>query len=217
MEVRIHFQYNHPKLPSVGLTSDWMAENDSLLFIKDLEKTGRMKELEIEDDLGQTWTLKEFKKLLEKTAEEKTNVKIEFDGSFNPATLEAGIGVVIHYSESGNLIRVRENAKLNGINSNNEAEYAALYKGMNLCAELGVSHQKIKIIGDSLVVINQLTGEWPCYEPALNQWIDKIESIGQKNMLVLDAKAVRRGDNKEADKLASQALEGISINSRNER
>lgn len=217
MEVRIHFQYNHPKLPSVGLTSDWMAEKDSLLFIKDLEKTGRMKELEIEDDLGQTWTLKEYKKLLEKTAEEKTNVKIEFDGSFNPETHEAGIGTVAHYSEAGNTIRIRENARVHGINSNNEAEYAALYHGLNLCLELDISHQKIKVIGDSLVVINQLTGEWPCYEPVLSQWMEKIEAICQKNKLIIDAKAVRRGDNKEADKLATQALDGISINSRNEK
>ncbi|WP_245153894.1 reverse transcriptase-like protein [Jeotgalibacillus proteolyticus] len=214
--MRLHFQYKHPALPSVSFSSDWMPEHISLKMIQDIEKTGRMKELKIEDDMGQTWTLKEYKKLLTKAEEQKTNLQIHFDGSFNPQTSQSGIGVILTYQEAGKTYRVRENALLNHLSSNNEAEYAALYKGMQLVDELGVSSQNIKITGDSLVVVNQVTGEWPCYEEQLNKWIDKIEALSERNKLKLDLKAVRRNDNKEADKLASQALEGVAVQSKTE-
>jgi len=216
MEVRLYFQYNHPHLPSIGFSSEWMAENVSLAFIKDLEKTGRMKELTIEDDMGQTWNLKEYKKLLTKEADVKNNVKIEFDGSFNPEIKESGIGFVLHYQQSGKSYRIRQNARFSHLKSNNEAEYAALYSSLQKCHELGISNQKINVQGDSLVVINQVSGEWPCYEEELNKWLDKIESLCKKINIKLHLQAVRRNDNKEADKLAAQALNDQFIQSESE-
>ncbi|MEW9501849.1 reverse transcriptase-like protein [Jeotgalibacillus marinus] len=216
MEVKLHFLYKHPTLPSVPFESDWIQDKISLAIISDFEKTGRMKELKIEDDFGQTWNLKEFKKLMTQKVEQKTNVSIEFDGSFHKENGQSGIGVVLHYSESNKRFRVRENNHLNHLKSNNEAEYAALYRSIQLCEELLISHQKIAVVGDSLVVINQLNDEWPCYDQVLNNWLDKIEVLCKKNNLKIEATAVRREKNKEADKLASQAIEGIFIQSKTE-
>ncbi|KIL48007.1 reverse transcriptase-like protein [Jeotgalibacillus campisalis] len=216
MEIRLHFDYKHPTLPSVAFSSDWMHEDVSLKMIQDLEKTGRMKELKIEDDMGQTWTLKEYKKLLSKEEDQIKDVQLYFDGSFNPVSQMAGAGIVLTYTEGNKRYRIRENLLLTHLNTNNEAEYAALYRGLQLCGELGVTHQKIRPYGDSLVVINQLNGEWPCYEKELNNWIDKIEGITKRMSIQLELTAIRRNDNKEADKLASQALEGSVIKSKSE-
>ncbi|MGD7045382.1 reverse transcriptase-like protein [Jeotgalibacillus proteolyticus] len=216
MEIKLHFDYKHPTLPSVAFSSDWIHEDVSLKMIQDLEKTGRMKELKIEDDMGQTWTLKEYKKLLVKEEDQIKDVQLYFDGSFNPVTHMAGAGIVLTYTEGKKKFRVRENLLLTHLHSNNEAEYAALYRGIQLCGELGVTHQKIKLLGDSLVVVNQLKGEWPCYENELNNWMDKIEALMTKMAVQADLLAIRRNDNKEADKLASQALEGSEIKSKSE-
>ncbi|WP_041090060.1 reverse transcriptase-like protein [Jeotgalibacillus soli] len=216
MDVRLHFNYYHQALPSVAFSSDWIEGKYVLPYIKDLEKTGRMKDLVIEDNLGHSWTLKEFKKLTEKVKGEKTNVSIHFDGSFRLSDHKAGIGIVLTYDEDDMSYRIRENDQLEEINSNNEAEYAALYRSIQLCSELRIEHQLVKVTGDSLVVINQLNGEWPCYEPALQRWLDRIEEECRRNHIVLEGIAVKRNENKDADKLASQAVQGISIRSHNE-
>ena len=110
--------------------------------------------------------------------------------------------------------RIRANEMIDEMESNNEAEYAALYYVLNILIELGVHHVPCDIKGDSQVVINQLEGDWPCYEENLNRWIDRIEErikiLGIKPRYQL----IPRNDNKEADKLASQALDGKKIYSK---
>ncbi|GFZ85716.1 hypothetical protein GCM10010978_27250 [Compostibacillus humi] len=67
--------------------------------------------------------------------------------------------------------------------------------------------------GDAQVVINQLTGEWPCYEEELAKWMDRIESKLEKMGIQPEFVLKTRNDNKEADQLASQALRGIELTS----
>ena len=99
------------------------------------------------------------------------------------------------------------------LSSNNEAEYAALAFLLTELEFLGVQHQSVTIKGDSLVVLNQLGGEWPCYEEELQRWLDKIEAkiklLGIKPTFV----SVSRKENKEADQLATKALQQIKIDS----
>lgn len=98
--------------------------------------------------------------------------------------------------------------------TNNEAEYAALYFTLTILEELGVHHLPCEFIGDSQVVLKQLEGEWPCYEDVLNRWLDRIENKQKELGLEPRYTVVSRKENKEADKLASQALEGKMINSK---
>jgi ribonuclease HI len=97
------------------------------------------------------------------------------------------------------------------MDTNNEAEYAAFYYALNILEDLGVHHLSCEFKGDSQVVLKQLEGEWPCYEDALNSWLDRIEGKIKALGLIPKYTSISRKDNKEADKLATQALEGKEI------
>lgn len=76
---------------------------------------------------------------------------------------------------------------------------------------LGVHHLPVTFIGDSQVVINQLSGEWAVIEPSLSGWADRIEAKMKKLGLDPTYELVPRKENGEADRLATQALNGIEI------
>ncbi|MCO5581188.1 hypothetical protein L7F22_035066 [Adiantum nelumboides] len=78
-----------------------------------------------------------------------------FDGSYRKSHNEASGGVVI-YDPQGNLVTKR-GLKLT-TQSNNEAEYATLEKGLQLCLELGIQRVKVKV--DALLVVKQVLGVW---------------------------------------------------------
>ena len=92
----------------------------------------------------------------------------------------SGLGIAIYFEQNKKKWRIRKNTLLEQLDSNNEAEYAAFYEALKQLEELGVHHQSCVFKGDSLVVLNQLSGEWPCYEQQLNQWIDRIEAKLEK-------------------------------------
>ena len=126
----------------------------------------------------------------------------------------SGLGVAIYYEQNQTYWRIRKNAVLQQLESNNEAEYAAFYEALMELENLGVHHQSCVFKGDSLVVLNQLSGEWPCYEEPLNRWIDRIEDKLKKLHLRPVYEPISRKDNQEADRLASQALNGEEISSK---
>lgn len=80
--------------------------------------------------------------------------------------------------------------------------------------DLHMKRKKIVIKGDSQGLLMQLKGEWPCFEENLNRLLDKIEMHVQKLNLIPNYQPIPRGDNKEADQLARQALQGVKIESK---
>jgi ribonuclease HI len=213
MKMKIKWLYSQKKIEEIWFESEWMEREMVLPLIQDLEKTGRLKQAVIIDELKNEWTKKEFRKLNEKLEEEPTDITVYFDGGFDRSTFTAGIGIVIYYKKSGGHYRIRANQKLEELESNSEAEYAALYQAIQRLEELGVKNTVCTISGDSQGVLKQLAGEWPCFEENLNKWLDRIEGkINELNITPL-YKEVDRKQNKEADKLATQALKGIMINS----
>ena len=214
MKYKLEWTYKIKGRDGIFFTSDWMDAELAIIGGEDIEKSGKAKELIFYDDMGQSWNLKEMKKLMVEIEEDPHEVMIYFDGGFKPDSYQAGLGAVIYFRQGKKKFRIRANEKIDEMESNNEAEYAALYYGLNLLIELGVHHVPCDIKGDSQVVINQLAGEWPCYEENLNRWIDRIEErikiLGIKPRYQL----IPRNDNKEADKLATQALEGKNIYSK---
>jgi len=211
VNVRMEITYKTPKGTMATLTSEEMKAEKAFIIAEDLEKTGRVKKLTFIDSEDQTWTLKELKKFMEGIRTEPHNITVYFDGGFDPATNQSGLGIVIYYDQNGKSFRLRRNALVQELETNNEAEYAALHLALKELELLGVHHLPIKIIGDSQVVINQLRGEWPCYEDVLNRWADRIESTLKELGVRPDYQFVARKSNQEADQLASQALRGIDI------
>lgn len=212
MKMKIKWQYEF-KGRKAEFESEWISKDIVLPLIEDLERTGRMKTATIMDELLNEWTVKEFTKLNKQLDEEPSEVEVYFDGGFDRSSQISGIGIAVYYKKNGEDWRCRINDRLLQLESNNEAEYAALYRAIELLGEIGVKQVPVTITGDSQVVLKQLSGEWPCFDETLNKWLDRIESKLESLHLTPLYKPVDRRQNKEADKLANQALEGTIVNS----
>jgi len=168
------------------------------------------------DDNGNNWTLKQLEKYITEIKEEPHHIKVYFDGGYDLKNKTAGLGCSIYYEQNERKYRLRKNALVEGLESNNEAEYAALHLGLKELEMLDVHHLPVTFIGDSLVVIHQLNGEWPCYEEELTAWIDRIEEKIGALGIIPTYEAISRKQNREADQLATQALNGVEITSEKE-
>lgn len=213
MEMKLKFKYTSKTASTIWFESDYFPRKETLIHVDDLMKTGRVLDLEVIDEMGNSWSRKEFIKLNQELEKEPENIIVYFDGGFDKESLLAGAGIVIYYDKGGESFRIRKNELLEEIDNNNEAEYAALHIALGLLEEIGVKNTPCTIKGDSQVVMKQLEGEWPCYEEGLNRWLDRIEALIKKLSLKTTLVVLNRKDNKEADKLANQALQGTKVHS----
>lgn len=213
MNVRIELIYKTKKGTETTFSSDEMRAAKALLIAEDLEKTGRAKGLMFIDKHDTSWTLKELRRYMQEIKTEPHNVTVFFDGGFDLKTKKSGLGCAIYYEQNEKTYRLRKNALVDELDTNNEAEYAALHLALKELEALGVHHLPVEFTGDSLVVINQLNDEWPTYETVLSRWADRIERLLEKLGVDSEYNVVSRKDNREADHLASQALEGVEISS----
>ncbi len=212
MMFRIEWLYMDPKKKrEVDFTSNWISGEEVLQVADDLIKTGRTKELTFLDENDVRWNRKETERLLAKVEEEPHDIEAYFDGGYDKKTGKASAGMVIYYKKGGKTHRIRRNASLDGLSSNNEAEYAALWNLVDLMEGAGIHHQTIKISGDSAGAINQISGEWPCYDENLNTWLDRIENRLETLGLKVRWELIDRRKNKEAHELADKGLEGTLI------
>jgi ribonuclease HI len=211
MEIRIKWGYKTPKGTETVFHSEEMPAAKALLLAEDLERTGRAKNLAFIDRYDSNWSLKELKKYLKGIETEPHNIKVYFDGGFNPGTNASGLGCAIYYEQSGKFYRLRRNAAAAEHLSNNEAEYAALYLSLQELELLNVHDMPVRFIGDSKVVINQMDGDWPVIEVNLAKWADRIDGKMKKLGIQPEYELLPRKNNAEADQLATQALNGINI------
>ncbi len=131
------------------------------------------------------------------------NAIIYFDGAclpYNPGGT-ATYGFVVKDTGGNTVFRGKGVAAEQG--TNNIAEYTGLIEALKKAKEMGV--EQVKIYGDSMLVVNQINGVYevrskniyPLYEIAkklLSQFSDwKIQWVARKN-------------NKEADKLSTEAF-----------
>lgn len=214
MKYKLEWKYKGKGLQPVLFESGWV-EGDAILQIgEELDKTGKAIDISFQDELGTDWNLKQMRKLLADVEEEANDLVVFFDGGFKKESNQAGLGVVIYFREGKKKYRIRANEMFDEMETNNEAEYAAFYFALNLLEEMGVHHMPCVFKGDSQVVLKQLEGEWPCYEEQLNRWLDRIENKLQNLAIKPKYSPIPRTDNKEADKLATQALEGKMVHSK---
>lgn len=214
MKYKIEWAYKIKGEENVYFTSDWLHQDVAIRTGEDIHKHGKAAELNFYDEMGQVWNLKEMKKLVMEIEEDPHEVMVYFDGGFHKESNQAGLGVVIYFKQGKKKYRLRANEFIHEMDTNNEAEYAALHYAVNVLEELGVHHVPCDIKGDSQVVLKQLEGEWPCYEESLNRWLDRIEEKLKALGLKPRYQAIPRNENKEAHKLATQALEGKVIHSK---
>ncbi|MGP4082937.1 ribonuclease H family protein [Pseudalkalibacillus sp. R45] len=213
MDVRIEFTYKTPKGKKTTFSSEELQADQAILIGEDMDRTGRAKNLKFIDRNENTWSTKELKEFLKGIETEPHNVRVYFDGGFDLETKQSGLGCVIYYEQNGKSFRLRKNASVEQLETNNEAEYAALHISLKELELLEVHHLPVKFIGDSQVVINQLKGEWACVEEGLSKWADRVDEKLSKMGIDPEYVFISRKENREADQLATQALNGITIES----
>jgi ribonuclease HI len=83
--------------------------------------------------------------------------------------------------------------------SNNAAEYEALLHGLRITATLGI-HQ-LKVLGDSLLIINQANKEWSCLDDKMLLYCQQLHGL-ENNFDGLEYLHILRGKNEVAHELA---------------
>ncbi|CAL2245408.1 unnamed protein product [Prunus armeniaca] len=128
--------------------------------------------------------------------------KLYFDGSKTDIT--SGAGIVL---EEPLGIRHCYSFQLDFQCTNNRAEYEALIIGLEILVELGI--QSVEILGDSMLVLKQIAGEYKCLSPSLAVYL-----VAAKNLLTEFREAtwehIPREENFTANELA-QVATGIQM------
>src|SRR3989339_424084 len=120
----------------------------------------------------------------------------------------AGIGVVI---ADGKGKTMKEYSGFLGVKTNNEAEYEAVIFGLQkIKALLGkekIKNTEIEFRLDSQLIARQLNGEYKIEEERLFPLFIKIWNL-KMNFGPIKFSEIPRERNKEADKLANEAMDG---------
>ncbi len=113
----------------------------------------------------------------------------------------AGYGVVIHDS-GGNKITAL--SRYLGRQTNNFAEYQALIAALEYTVEHG--YNALKVISDSELIVRQVKGIYKVKEPTLRDLHARVkEFIARLEWFQIEH--VLRGHNREADRLANEAMD----------
>jgi ribonuclease H / adenosylcobalamin/alpha-ribazole phosphatase len=91
-----------------------------------------------------------------------------------------------------------------GVATNNVAEYRALVAGLEKAVELGVSH--LEVISDSELMVKQMRGEYRVKNEALRDLSAQATRLA-RDIGSVTYTAVRREQNKLADRLVNEALD----------
>lgn len=127
--------------------------------------------------------------------------KLNFDGCSkgNPGLCGAGAVLYKHGEEIWNeSYFVGENC------TNNQAEYAGLILGLQQAISMQI--KELVVEGDSLLVINQMKGEYKCHSEKLVILYDQAKEL-EKSFTNIIYNHVLRSENKRADKLSNIAVE----------
>lgn len=212
MKVRLEWNYRSSKGVETVFRSDEMTAAQGIQIAEDIERTKRVKELVFIDTFDEsTWTMKEMRAYLKSIETEPHDITVYFDGGFNIENRNTGLGCVIYYKQNGKSYRLRQNAQIDGMVSNNEAEYAALHLCVQELEFLEVRNMPVRFSGDSKIVMNGMSGEWPVIETELVRWAGRIEAKLNQLGIQAEFELIPRKENFEADRLATQALKGIEI------
>lgn len=128
--------------------------------------------------------------------------KLNFDGSCDPNPGgRMGFGWVISWKDKRPQTEGRKEKRPSPSNTNNVAEYTALYEGLLQYIELGGTGPLL-ICGDSKLVISQVSGKWKVNNENLAQLKSQINALIQRHGIKVDLKWVPRSENSIADGLA---------------
>ncbi len=100
-----------------------------------------------------------------------------------------------------------EEADCLGQMTNNQAEYIALVRALEHALELG-AHHRLLVHSDSELMVKQMNGEYRVKNEELRGLYDQACSLRRRFEGPVTIRHVRRVQNKRADELCNQALDG---------
>ncbi|MGY2702964.1 bifunctional RNase H/acid phosphatase [Nocardioides sp. HB32] len=131
-----------------------------------------------------------------------TRVIIEADGGSRGNPGPAAYGAVLKDADTGAVIA--EEGTTIGVASNNVAEYSGLIAGLRLAREL-TPDADIEVRMDSKLVVEQMSGRWKIKHPDMRPLATVATSLAPFGTTYT---WVPREQNKHADRLANEALDG---------
>lgn len=131
----------------------------------------------------------------------KKKLQIFVDGAARGNPGPAGMGIVIK-DVSGRIIA--SHREYLGSMTNNQAEYSALIKALELASRLG--SDRLKVISDSELLVKQITGKYAVRSKNLRALFAKIRRL-ERSFSGIDYQHVSRERNEEADRLANKAID----------
>ncbi len=137
-----------------------------------------------------------------------TKIKVFTDGASRGNPGYAGIGIVI-YDENDFIIATYK--EYLGETTNNQAEYRALVKSLEVIKKLktGGEHDfdSVEFYSDSELLVNQVNFDYQVKEPELALLNNKFHVLIKKLNIPYRIIHIDRSKNKNADKLANLAIE----------
>jgi len=130
------------------------------------------------------------------------SVVVEADGGSRGNPGNAAYGAVLKDADTGEVIA--ERAERIGVATNNVAEYRGLIAGLELYAE-HADGADLEVRMDSKLVVEQMSGNWRIKHPAMKPLAMQANRLAPFGTVFT---WVPREQNKHADRLANEALDG---------
>src|ERR1051325_2336805 len=99
---------------------------------------------------------------------------------------------------------VAELSEFLGIQTNNYAEYNGLLAALDFAVKHG--HARLRVVSDSELMVKQMTGIYKVKSPELKELYDRARTMVRK-LERFEIKHVLRAQNKDADRLANEAMD----------
>jgi ribonuclease HI len=123
------------------------------------------------------------------------------DGSSMGNPGESGYGIILK-DENGKTIETI--GRYIGIATNNIAEYSGLINCLKIAHKYQI--KSIKVFSDSLLMVNQLNGNYKVKNDGLKTMFTEIQNFLKKENIQLEISHIPRDKNRDADKLARRAV-----------
>lgn len=126
-------------------------------------------------------------------------MSIHIDGASRGNPGYSGIGIVITKNNN----KIAEYKEFIGMKTNNQAEYIALKKALEIASSID---DEITVLSDSELVINQRTNHYKIRNKQLKVLFREITNL-EKNFRTVVYRHIPREINRDADLLANRAID----------
>jgi broad specificity phosphatase PhoE/ribonuclease HI len=137
--------------------------------------------------------------------EEIRRLIVEADGGSRGNPGRAAYGALVKNADTGEVLA--EEGTTLGVASNNVAEYRGLIAGLTMAAEIAPD-AAIEVRMDSKLVVEQMSGNWKIKHPDMRPLAMEAHRLASRGAGGTTYTWVPREQNKHADRLANEALDG---------